>query len=262
VAGPSWLAAIFAGIMIIMALYCASRLVIAAAQRRPTEHDVDLVHVAMGVATAGMLVSRLNPVWNSAWAAVFAATTAWFGWRVFRGYRLASPARFVQAHHVPHLIMSGAMLYMLTALSSSGYISGPGMVRADWAGSTAHLRPISLFLALFMIGYVMWVADRLPALVPVRAWIAPPDVAADVAPGMRAPAELAAPSPQIAAAQDAQDRGSPRGSSVCGSSTGGSSGHGGRVHRGTAAAPLSPRLTACCEIAMGITMCYMLILMV
>jgi hypothetical protein len=79
---------------------------------------------------------------------------------------------------------------------------------------------------------------------------------------MRAPAELAAPFPQIAAAQDAQDQGSARGSSTRGSSTRGSSGHGGRVHRGTAAAPLSPRLTACCEIAMGITMGYMLILMV
>ena len=176
-AGPSWLADIFAGIMLIMAAYCASRLVIAAAQRRPTEHDVDLVHVVMGVVTAGMLVPRLNPLWSSAWAAVFAAATAWFGWRVFRGYRLASPDRFVHAHHVPHLIMSGAMVYMLAAVSSSGFVSGPGMVRAGSAGGTAHLPPIALLLALYMIGYVMWVADRLPTLAPVRAWIAPSDVA-------------------------------------------------------------------------------------
>lgn len=267
-AGPSWLADIFAGIMIIMAVYCASRLVIAAAQRRPTEHDVDLVHVVMGVATAGMLVPRLNPLWSGAWAAVFAAATAWFGWRVFRGYRLASPDRFVHAHHVPHLIMSGAMVYMLVAVSSSGYVSGPGMARAGSAGSTAHLPPVALLLALFMIGYVMWVADRLPALAPVRAWIAPPDVA----PGMRAPADLVAPFPQIAAAQDAQDQGSGHGGSGCGRSKRGGSGHGGSghggsghggwVHWGTAAAPLSPRLAACCEIAMGITMGYMLILIV
>src|ERR1017187_8012368 len=244
--------------MIIMAVYCASRLVIAAAQRRPTEHDVDLVHVVRGVATAGMRVPRLNPLWSGPWATGFVAAPAWVGWPVFRAYRLASPDRFVHAHHVPHLIMSGAMVYMLAAVSSYGYVSGPGMVRAGSAGSTAHLRPIALLLALFMIGYVMWVADRLPALVPVRAWIAPPDLA----PGMRAPAEFVAPFPQIAAAQDAQDQGSARGSSTRGSSTRGSSGHGGRVHRGTAAAPLSPRLTACCEIAMGITMGYMLILMV
>src|ERR1039457_1684481 len=244
--------------MIIMAVYCASRLVIAAAQRRPTEHDVDLVHVVMGVATAGMLVPRLNPLWSGAWAAVFAAATAWFGWRVFRGYRLASPDRFVHAHHVPHLIMSGAMVYMLAAESSSGFIAGPGMARAGSAGSTAHLPPVALLLALFMIGHVMWVADRLPALAPVRAWIAP----LDVAPGMRAPAEFVAPFPQIAAAQDAPDQSSGHGDSGRGSSGHGSSGHGGRVHRGTAAAALSPRLTACCEIAMGITMGYMLILMV
>jgi uncharacterized membrane protein YgcG len=265
VAGPSWLADIFAGIMLIMAAYCASRLVIAAAQRRPTEHDVDLVHVVMGVVTAGMLVPRLNPLWSSAWAAVFAAATAWFGWRVLQGYRLASPDRFVHAHHVPHLIMSGAMVYMLAAVSSSGFVSGPGMVRAGSAGGTAHLPPIALLLALYMIGYVMWVADRLPTRAPVRAWIAPPDVA----PGMRTPADLVAPFPQIAAAQDQGGTGGngtggngTGGNGTGGSGTGGSSGHGGRVHPGTAAAPLSPRLTACCEIAVGITMCYMLILMV
>src|ERR1039457_7120972 len=161
--------------MIIMAVYCASRLVIAAAQRRATEHDV-------GLGTAGMLVPPLNPRGSGPWATVFAAATAWFGWRVFRGYRLASPDRFVHAHHVPHLIMSGAMVYMLAAVSSYGYVSGPGMVRAGSAGSTAHLRPVPLPLALLSVGVVRWVADRLPALVPVRAWIAPPDLA----PGMRA----------------------------------------------------------------------------
>jgi uncharacterized membrane protein YgcG len=271
VAGPSWLAGIFAGIMIITAVYCASRLVIAAAQQRATEHDVDLVHVVMGVATAGMLVPRLNPLWNSAWAAVFAAATAWFGWRVVRGYRLASPDRFVNAHHVPHLIMSGAMVYMVAAVSSSGSVSGPGMARAGSAGSTAHLPPVALLLALFMIGYVMWVGDRLPALAPVRAWIAPPDAA----PGRPAPADLDAPCPQIAATQDTQDQGSGReGSGREGSGRGDSGrgdrdggrgdrdgGRGGRLHWGTTA-PLSPRLAACCEIAIGIAMGYMLILMV
>jgi hypothetical protein len=162
--------------------------------------------------------------------------------------------------------MSGAMVYMVAAVSSSGSVSGPGMARAGSAGSTAHLPPVALLLALFMIGYVMWVGDRLPALAPVRAWIAPPDAA----PGRPAPADLDAPCPQIAATQDTQDQGSGReGSGREGSGRGDrdggrgdrDGGRGGRLHWGTTA-PLSPRLAACCEIAIGIAMGYMLILMV
>ncbi len=58
--GQSWLADTFAGIMIITAIYCASRLVISRRQHRPTDHQVDGVHVLMGVAMAGMLVPRLR----------------------------------------------------------------------------------------------------------------------------------------------------------------------------------------------------------
>ncbi len=55
--GPFWLAGILAALMLATAAYCATRLIIARAHRRPDERDVDLVHTVMGVAMAGMLVS-------------------------------------------------------------------------------------------------------------------------------------------------------------------------------------------------------------
>ena len=58
-AGPAWLADSFAALMLLTALYCAARLVLARTRRRPTERDVDLVHVLMGVAMAGLLAPRV-----------------------------------------------------------------------------------------------------------------------------------------------------------------------------------------------------------
>jgi hypothetical protein len=243
VAGPSWLANVLAAIMIVTAVYCAGRLVIAATRHRPTEHDVDLVHVVMGVAMAGLLMPRITPEWSSGWAVLFGAATAWFGWRVLRGYRAASPDRFVHAHHVPHLVMSGAMVYMLVAVSRTSAGLGPGGSAGAMgaaAGGTARFPAAALVLALFMIGYVMWAADRLPTLATVRAYLAAPELAAGLpaAAGLDAPATQVAADPSVAAAEALPGRGGRR-----------------------LTAPLSPRLAACCEIAMGITMGYMLILM-
>ena len=58
--GPAWLTDIFAAVMITVAAYCASRLVVARWWRRPTDVDSDGVHVVMGVAMAGMLVTGLR----------------------------------------------------------------------------------------------------------------------------------------------------------------------------------------------------------
>ena len=55
--GPAWLTDIFAAVMITVAAYCASRLVVARWWRRPTDVDTDGAHVVMGVAMAGMLVA-------------------------------------------------------------------------------------------------------------------------------------------------------------------------------------------------------------
>ena len=93
---------------------------------------------------------------------------------------------------------------------------------------------LTLVLAVFMAGYVMWQAGRLPALaraggkrpgspVPVTT------LALSTTAGAETPLQPAATTPDPPASP------APR--------------------------VLSPRLAACCQIAMGVTMGYMLILM-
>ena len=82
--GPHWLADTFAALLLGTAAYCVGRLVMARMRPRAVEHDVDMVHVVMGIAMAGMLVPAVDPVGNRSWEVVFVAAMAWFAWRAFR----------------------------------------------------------------------------------------------------------------------------------------------------------------------------------
>ena len=160
-----------AAVMIATAAYCFSRLVAAWRWRRPTDYDVDGVHVLMGVGMAGMLVPRLNPAAGSGWdiggAAVFGAAMAWFGWQTIQGYRGGRAGPHAVAHHGQHLLASGAMLYMFLALPSAragGLAAGTAMA----AATGARIPTFALLLALGLLGYVIWTTDRLSSLALAR----------------------------------------------------------------------------------------------
>jgi Domain of unknown function (DUF5134) len=263
-AGPSWLANILAAVMIATAAYCFSRLAAAWRWQRRTDYDVDGVHILMGVAMAGMLVPRLNPFWDSGWEVIFAAAAAWFGWQTIRGYRneLAVGRRWV-AHHLQHVVACGAMLYMFLAVAPARTgSSGSGMSMGGSAGSAATFPTLALVLTLVLVGYVIWNADGLTSLAPVAA--------------LRA---MAVPLGAVAARALAANTPSPAGTEAAGADVAGADAAGGDAAAGGAATqaagakaephaeqphakpPMSPRLAACCEIAMGLTMGYMLITM-
>ena len=256
--GPSWLAGILAVIMIATAAYCASRLLIARAHRRKDERDVDLVHTVMGVTMAGMLVSWLNPLPDGVWAVMFGAGTGWFGWRAWRTRRgrqgrtgVGDTDQSPHRHHVPHLVMCGAMVYMLLAAGAVASATHPGMAMGG-APAAGRFPLLALVLAVFMVGYVMWQADRLPALArastPGTAPARTPALAVVPAAGGQATqAYEAAPDPP------SRQR---RWGMLSRRSVGRDNMRPPLAHQ-----VLSPRLSACCQMAMAVTMGYMLILM-
>ena len=228
--GPAWLAGGLAALMIAIAVYCACRLAVSRLHSRDTERDADGLHVLMGVAMAGMLEPRLTAVPGAAWGAVFGAGAAWFAWRAMRargrgadGGQGGTGTRC--AHPAPHAIESAAMVYMLLPIGSwrSGHGAGlamPGMSQGATTGNPA----ITVVLALFMLGYVLWAIDRLAGL--SRAMAVATATAAATA----------------------------RGTGVLGAPAAVSMAYG---HRPA----LAPRAAACYKIAMAITMGYMLVMM-
>jgi hypothetical protein len=233
VAGQSWLADTFAGIMIITATYCICRMVVARRHHRPTEYQVDGVHVLMGIAMTGMLVPRLRVFWAGGWEAVFGAAAVWFAWQAIRERHAWPAAGRTSAHHFQHLLGCTAMLYMLLAVTSVTAAAGESGM-GGMTGGAAHFPTLALVFAFSLFGYVVWTADRIPGMATVAASEA-----------RRVPARVSLPAaaPAVPAVAGQASRRTTQAPSREGS-----------------AVPVSPRLAAGCEIAIGVTMDYMLIL--
>ncbi|HEY4268653.1 MAG TPA: DUF5134 domain-containing protein [Galbitalea sp.] len=167
--GPTWLAAILGIIMIAAAISAIARVIIAARTHTATDYEVDGHNVLMGIAMAGMLIPGLLIVTAGAstvaWIVVWVIVTVWFAISVIRD-AVRHPGDRFTGHHLPHLVMSGAMVYMLAApgmgdSSMSG--SMPGM-SAMGAGSSLPLPTLDYAFVIFMIGYAVLVIDRLPKI--------------------------------------------------------------------------------------------------
>jgi Domain of unknown function (DUF5134) len=235
--GLSWLADSFAALMLATSAYCLSRLTVSWRHRRPTDHQVDAVHVLMGVAMAGMLVPSLRFFWVGGWEIAFGAAAILFGWRMMSDAR----AKRSSGHHLQHVLACVAMVYMLAAATSAAKAASGGSMGGMGSGP-AHFDTLALVLALALVGYVVWTADRFSSLAPVAALKASLAPAVALVPAAVAASQLPATAASVAGSGEIR----PASRSADEPRT--------RV-------PLSPRLAACCEIAMGVTMGYMLIMM-
>ena len=241
-AGPSWLTGTFAAVMILTACYSASRLVASRLRGLATEADADGLHAVMGTAMAGMLVPQLALLPAAAWMAVFGAGAAWFGACALRS-RSQSRFSWRCRYPVPHLIECIAMLYMLLAVREAQQETGmamPGMGASPSA--TEGFPALAVVLALFMLGYIMWTTDQLASLARAKASVQ------GQAGAMQHRALVTVPAGgQAAATASAVDTSDAAEMP--------------RPIPAASQALLAPKLAAFGKIAMGITMGYMLILM-
>jgi hypothetical protein len=255
--GPSWLPGIFAAIMIVVAVYCAARLVLGPILHRRIDVDVDAVHVVMGVTMAGMLAPRINPfagrLWTDGWAGFLALATVYFLVRGIPGALHPDRLATAPSHYVPHAVHSGAMVYMFLALPvvAAGAAAGPmpmsgapmpgmgagaaaGPAAAPTASTTAAYPTLALVLGLFMAGYAVLLINRVTTATSSAVPVTTP------APLLTAstPSHTAtrtAPGPDQHAATD--------------------------TPVGSRQSPLAPQVATCYKIAMSITMAYMLVTM-
>ncbi|MCQ4081060.1 DUF5134 domain-containing protein [Streptomyces sp. RB6PN25] len=248
-ASPSWLTDTFAAIMLVIALSCVARLLTSSLRRREVELDADAVHLVMGISMAGMLVPRLDPAPNGVWDAAFALAAAWFAARTVRAWRGNAATGWRCPHPLPHLVESGAMLYMLLAAQNPApdntgkSMAMPGMGATAGTG-LARFPALALLLAVFMVGYVVWLGDRLTLVSPASTGRA----------ARSADENPAGSSGDLGWITRANARTAARGTAGCGTQPTGHTSASGRTI-------LAPRAAACYKIAMGITMGYMLVTM-
>ncbi len=268
---PSWILDILAALMLLIAAISAGRLAIGRPWRSGLmDADIDGAHLLMGIAMAGMLVASLTTLPNDAWDVIFALMTAWFGWAVYResrgrGFRVAA-----ESHHAPHLVHAGAMLYMFVAIAPP--VAGHGSAMAGMAGgatgmSTLNAPILAFVFALLLLGYSVVDLDRLPSPhAHGRALARPALVTAGAGVGgtRGAGGPLGAPATGAAASSAPVSGGLatvPEQASVaCPEGAHGQAGGPG----GNPAVRwlLSDRTATGCRIAMGVTMAFMLVIMI
>ncbi len=259
---PSWILDIFAGLMLVVAAVSAGRLVVAQPWRHEAQRaalaDIDVAHLLMAIAMAGMLAASLQTLPNGAWEVIFGLLTAWFAYRVARDLQVSGARALAAGHCAPHLIHAAAMLYMFLALTApAAHGSGmSGMGGAAGGMGTLSLPLLAFFFALALIGYSVWDLDQLSgpgtsghySLAVARVASASPvlaGVGAGAGPGAPAGGQVSsvvtAEAPAASPAQSAES---------CGPAS------------GTGRGILSPWVATSSRIAMGVTMALMLLLLI
>jgi len=257
---PSWILDIFAAIMLLVAVVSAARLAAArpwGGGRRAALADIDLAHLLMAIAMAGMLVASLQTLPDGAWEAVFAVMTAWFAYRVLRDAQVSGVRALAGGHCAPHLIHAGAMLYMFLAVAApiahgSGGMSGMGGGMSGMG--TLELPFLAFLFALALVGYSIWDLDQLSgpgtsghySLAVARAPSAPvlTGVGAPAGPGATAVLTEPASHPMVTETIETAPEVPPASAPADGTGV------------------LAPWVATGCRIAMGITMAFMLVIMI
>ena len=175
---PHWLNDIFAALMLGVAVYSVGRLAAARAWSRPIHRDVEVAHVLMGTAMAGMLVSNLDPIPSGGWELVFSALAVWFVWRCYQFVVDPGDERYYHQHvhrlsrRVIHLVMSSAMLYMYLAAAPPGAGRGGSMAMGAATGATADFAMLPAGFVLALVVSAIWQLDAIgrfsPSAPPVR----------------------------------------------------------------------------------------------
>ena len=144
---PSWLYYFFGVLMLAIAAYCISLIILAAMTNRPAGRDVEVSHVFMGVAMAGMFVGRWSFGPSGIWEIIFGALMIWF---------LVASIQSIQRwglhlpHALIHALMNLAMLLMYwfpMGTSSSGSMA----MSSSPAGGGAKLDPGLGFALTFIL---------------------------------------------------------------------------------------------------------------
>ena len=121
---PSWLYYLFGGLMLAVAAYCLTLLVLSVATNRPAGRDVEISHIFMGVAMAGMFVGQWAFGRSAVWEIIFGVLMVWF---IVQSFQSIQRYGIHLPHALIHAVMNFAMLLMywfpMGATSGSGAMS-------------------------------------------------------------------------------------------------------------------------------------------
>jgi hypothetical protein len=129
---PEWLYDFFGVLVLGVAGYSVVLLGVTVAAHRPAGWDVDVAHVLMGVAMAGMFVARWAFGSKLMWQLIFAVLLIWF---------LARSAISIRQFglHLPHFLVHGVLSLAMILMYAF-----PGVTRSASMGSMQMSMPMAM----------------------------------------------------------------------------------------------------------------------
>jgi Domain of unknown function (DUF5134) len=131
---PSWLYYLFGLVMLAVAAYAVSLLVLSVTGRHHSGRDVDLAHIFMGTSMAGMFVTKWAFGPSAVWELIFAALMVWFIVRTIQ-----SVQRF--GLHLPHEAIHSTMSFAMLLMYLYPMGATPGAMSMSMSSGAARLDP-------------------------------------------------------------------------------------------------------------------------
>jgi Domain of unknown function (DUF5134) len=147
---PDWLYYLLGVLMLGVAAYGVALLGASVVWRRTAGRDVEVSHVAMGLAMAGMFVPSWSFGPDAAWVIVFLALVAWF---VVRSLQSIDQFGVHLPHTAIHALMSATMLLMFwyPGTASRTSMSTAGMSMAMGSADAGGIDPALALVIAFVL---------------------------------------------------------------------------------------------------------------
>ncbi len=141
---PSWLYYLFGVLMFAVAAYCFVLLITSTTARRSAGRDVEISHVAMGLAMAGMFVPAwaFGPSWL--WELIFIALLVWF---------VVEAVQSIQHFglHIPHTAIHAVMSFAMLLMYWFPMGSSVGAMSMSMSAGGHRMDPALAFVVAFVL---------------------------------------------------------------------------------------------------------------
>jgi hypothetical protein len=166
---PNWLTALVSTLMVFVAGYSAWRLAISKAWGRATDHESDILHLAVGVAGAGLIAKWAHTLPRSVWTVLFIAGGVYFAVRTYRSWS----DRAARPRLLAHTACCAIIVYMFLAGVAPSTLSGSTAGEYTMAGMPGMiLDPTLTYPAIgliFAVGLCFYAVAVLNQMQPLKS---------------------------------------------------------------------------------------------
>ncbi|HTJ71358.1 MAG TPA: DUF5134 domain-containing protein [Actinospica sp.] len=165
---PTWLTDLVGMLMVFVAGYSVWRLVISRAWGRATDYESDILHVAVGIAAAGIVAGWAHTLPRSVWTAVFIAGAVYFAVRIY----LTWSDRTARARLLAHTACCAVLVYMFLANVAPTTIHGSTAGMYTMAGMDGMILDQTITYPtiglIFVVGLCFYAVATLNNIAPLK----------------------------------------------------------------------------------------------